>query len=151
MRAPRVALIGCGKLKSSRTCAAAMMYRSALFRSSLRYAVATCDKVFVLSAKHGLLPLDRVIEPYDQTLPRDRAGREAWGRAVAAQLDQAVPDLDTQIVVLAGERYADAIIPEDREYLWEEPLRGLSIGERLAWLRRHGPSLFAGQRDQEAA
>ncbi len=111
------------------------MYTSTLFRWALRHARATCDVVFVLSAKHGLLPVDRVIEPYDEELPRGAAARRAWGERVAAELDAAVPDLDAQIVVFAGEAYADAIVPADRDFLWEEPLRGMQVGERLAWLK----------------
>lgn len=131
----RVALIGCGKQKATQTCAAKMMYRSELFRASLRFALNTCDQAFILSAKHGLLALDATIEPYDATLPRRAADRLEWGARVARQLDAAIPDLDAELVVLAGERYADAIIPEDRDWNWSEPLRGLGIGERLAWLK----------------
>lgn len=137
----RVALLGCGKQKAARTCRASEMYRSVLFRAGLRYAIDTCDRVLILSAKHGLLEPDQVIEPYDETLPRDRPGRDAWGLRVGGQLDAAVPDLDAEIIVLAGERYADAIStdpdhPDGARYFnWEEPLRGLGIGERLAWFK----------------
>lgn len=133
----RVALLGCGKQKAAQTCAASMMYRSGLFQAQLRFAL-TCDLAFILSARHGLLALDAVIEPYDEALPRDVVGRKAWGARVARQLDEAVPDLDAEIVVLAGERYADVIVPEDRDWNWEEPLRGMGVGDRIAWLKREG-------------
>lgn len=137
-RAPRIALLGCGASKSTRTCAARAMYRSSLFQGSLRWAMGHCDAVYILSAKHGLLDLDAVIEPYDETLPRDRAGREAWGSRVGRQIVAAVGEIEATLVVLAGERYADVISFDgpEWEYGWEEPLRGLQIGERLAWLRQ---------------
>lgn len=137
-RARRVALIGCSKVKATTTCAAREMYRSALFRAALRWALLHADQVLVLSAKHGVLGLDDVIEPYDETLPRYQAGRLAWGARVAAELDRRLPDLDTELAVLAGELYADPIWFEDRDVYWSEPLRGLAIGERLAWLKANG-------------
>ena len=117
-RRKRVALIGCGKQKAERTCAASEMYRSALFRAAWRWASLHCDQVFILSAKHGLLEPTTIIEPYDEALPRDLAGREAWGMRVGAQIDKAVPDLEAILVVLAGERYADVINFEDRFVDW---------------------------------
>jgi hypothetical protein len=111
------------------------MYRSALFKAQHRYALICCDRFYILSAKHGLLHPDTIIEPYEQRLPAGPA-RLAWGRRVAQQLDAAEPDLDVGLVVLAGSAYADAFDPEDRDWPWEEPLRGLGIGERIAWLNR---------------
>lgn len=116
-----------------------MMYRSPLFKAAWRWALLSCDRAMVLSAKHGLLAGDAVIEPYNEALPRDAAGRGLWGRRVAVQLDEAFPDLETELVVLAGEKYADAIEPLDRDWHWQEPLRGLQIGERLAWLKANLP------------
>jgi len=136
----RIALIGCSKQKSTRTCTAQEMYRSPLFRAALRYSITACDRTFVLSAKHGLLALTDVIEPYDESLPRDLAGRLAWGTRVGAQIVAAVGEIEAELVVLAGERYADAISFDDPEweYVWTEPLRGLGIGDRLAFLKRGG-------------
>lgn len=135
---PRVALIGCGAQKAARTCPAREMYRSQLFQAALRWALLHCDRVFILSAKHGLLRLDDVVEPYDETLPHNVAGRLAWGRKVGAQIVGAVGEIEARLVVLAGEKYADAVSFDDPEweYEWEEPLRGLEIGERLAWFKR---------------
>lgn len=139
MNGPRIALLGCGKAKASQTCAAQEMYRSNLFRLSLRYAIATCDRWYILSAKHGLLEPHTVIEPYELSLAQlAPAERIAWGKRVGEQLDAAVPhetESDAQIVFLAGERYSEPIDFVDRDFHWDEPLRGLGIGERLAWLK----------------
>lgn len=148
----RVALIGCGAQKAATTCSASELYRSQLFQASLRWALINCDRAFVLSAKHGLLDLDTLVEPYDQALPRDRAGREVWGSRVGAQLVAAVGEVEATLVCLAGEKYADAIsfdVPE-WEYGWEEPLRGLEIGERLAWFKAQR-LYVADDGEQEAA
>lgn len=142
----RVALLGCSKTKAALTCQAQHMYRSQLFVASLKYAVATCDRWFILSAKHGLLSPETVIEPYDETLARmTPQARCEWGARVAQQLDAALPypaHADTELVVLAGRLYSEAIWWEDsadgpREFLWDEPMAGLEIGERLAWLKRN--------------
>lgn len=150
-RASRIALIGCGASKAPVTSAARELYRSQLFRASLRWALMHCDRAFVLSAKHGLLDLDTLVEPYDQALPRDRAGREAWGSRVGAQIVAAVGEVEATLVCLAGEKYADAISFDspEWEYGWEEPLRGLEIGQRLSWFKRQ--SVFADDGEQEAA
>lgn len=134
-RRPRIALIGCGKQKAATTCAARAMYRSQ--QASLRWALLHCDRVLVLSAKHGLVGLDDVLEPYDETLPRAKADREALGSRVGAQIVAAVGEVDATLVCLAGEKYADAISFDkpEWEYHWEEPLRGMEIGQRLAWFK----------------
>jgi len=148
----RVALIGCGAQKAARTCAAREMYRSPLFQGALRWSLLHCDAVYILSAKHGLLGLDEVIEPYDETLPRDLADRLAWGRKVGAQIVGAVGEIEARLVVLAGEKYADAVSFDDPEweYEWEEPLRGLEIGERLAWFKAQRTA-DVGDDEREAA
>src|SRR5205823_5951243 len=63
------------------------LYASPLFRLASRFCSATCDRWFVLSARHGLVDPQHVIEPYDVTLPGlNRAGREAWACRVVGQL-----------------------------------------------------------------
>jgi hypothetical protein len=112
-----------------------------LFQLALRWADEYCDRAYVLSAKHGLLELERVVEPYDLKLaslsPRER---RAWGKMVGQQLDAAVPwpdECNAEIIGLAPRLYLDTIDlpsePSPREFIWSEPLRGLGIGQRLAW------------------
>jgi hypothetical protein len=134
--APRIALLGCGSVKANCHCVAFEMYRSQLFRFQLRYALITCDRYYILSAKHGLLRHNDIIEPYEHRLPSG-PGRTAWGKLVASQLDSAVPEFDAEIVVLAGSAYADAFEANDRDWNWSEPLRGMPVGKRLAWLKAH--------------
>ena len=57
------------KSKRDSPCAARDMYTSDLFQKSLAYAMQLKPrKVYILSAKYGLLELDDQIEPYNQTL-----------------------------------------------------------------------------------
>lgn len=69
----KVYLISCTSKKQEFKCIAEEMYsKSLLFRLSLSYALNRVDdknsQIFVLSAKYGLLPLSKIIEPYNMTL-----------------------------------------------------------------------------------
>lgn len=127
----RVALIGCGKLKASAPSPARDLYTSDLFRLQLRYAVAVAERVFILSAKHGLLEPAQVVAPYEHRLQRgERAG---WGRRVAERLAALCPG-PLSIVGLAGQEYLEAI---PLLVGWElvAPLAGMGVGERRRWLK----------------
>lgn len=62
-----IAFVGCVKSKKDHPCKAEEMYTSDLFKKSLMYA-KKADKVYILSAKYGLVELDEVILPYQETL-----------------------------------------------------------------------------------
>ena len=64
----KIVLISCSSKKLPHGAAAKDLYISSLFRLSQRYAQTLgAEKIFILSAKHGLLGLNDVIEPYDLT------------------------------------------------------------------------------------
>lgn len=137
----RIGLVGCGKKKLDRAAPARELYTGPLFRAALRYAEAMCDRVFVLSAKHGLLDIDTVVEPYDLRLPGlSKEDRRAWSSFVAGQLvGEALCDPDPiEVVALAGRDYCAALSLPDGWTL-TEPLFGLQVGERLRWLTHHTP------------
>src|SRR5437879_2590214 len=60
----RVGLVGCVKSKRSVPTAAADLYTSTLFVGRRRWVEASCERWFILSAKHGVVPPDELIEPY---------------------------------------------------------------------------------------
>ena len=66
----KIAILTCSQRKSKVACAAGNMYKSCLFVLRKRYAkdVLGCDEIYVLSAKYGLIDLDKIIEPYDTKL-----------------------------------------------------------------------------------
>src|ERR1700754_2774641 len=101
----RLAFVSCSKTKASRPMPAAALYTSPLFRKSLLAALDDAKKTYILSAKHGVLSCDDVIEPYDVTLKTlSRVARKAWGEAVGAQLRQIV-DRKTVASMYCGEEY----------------------------------------------
>jgi hypothetical protein len=133
---PTVGLVGCARRKLARAAPATELYTSPLFRLASRFCAATCNCWFILSARHGLLEPTQVIEPYDATLHGlSRAEKDAWARGVAAQLrERDLLDGRHRLLLHAGAAYADPLAPH---LTAEQPLRGLTIGRRVAWYRRH--------------
>ena len=138
-------LVSCVARKGASSTRAKDLYVSEWFRRARAYAEATAAPWFILSAKHGLVSPDELLEPYEVTLNTMGIGeRRAWAARVQHQMDQRLPQVE-RIVVLAGQRYREFLM----EYLRrrgptvEVPLEGLRIGEQLDWFgqaREHEPS-----------
>lgn len=143
-----VYLVACTKTKASHPCAARDLYRSPWFRKARRFVEATGAPWFILSAEHGLLDPDAVIAPYERTLIHmTRDERLSWARAVHNQLlaRRLLPGFGRRIVFLAGEVYRspleDWITLSGREPdAVDVPLRGLGLGQQLAWLTANAPA-----------
>lgn len=130
----RIGLVGCASQKRTRPAPARVLYVSALFRKASEYAEATCDRWYVLSAKHGLVHPDEVLAPYNVKLGT-KAGPPIWDWAdrVAGQLHETLAGVeDPHLVVLAGEQYRTVLRRVD--YPHEVPMEGLMLGEQLRWL-----------------
>lgn len=138
-----VFVIGCGRLKASMRMPARELYRGALFRKSLELAELLADQAFIVSAKHGLLELGTLVDPYEEDL-RDatKAHRDAWGRDVGNALEARLLGgvARPHVVLLAGEIYTSPIMASlARRPRFLPPLDllvGLQIGERLSFLNR---------------
>ena len=101
----KIALISCSKSKKPTATAAALLYDSPLFRKSLLYGLTTCDTCYILSAKHHLIALNKIISPYNVTLKDLSPGKKMdWGHEVLAQL-KAVAKPRDEIILLAGREY----------------------------------------------
>lgn len=133
----RIGFVACSKTKSTLRLPAAALYTSPLFRKSLLAAIDRSERIYILSAKHGLLRCNDVIEPYDVTLKTmKRSERMAWGVRVGAQLDSVMQRCDTA-VLLCGKEYSVPLeFDLDRlKAAVESPLGSLSMGARLSLLR----------------
>lgn len=142
-----VHLVSCVKTKAAAPCAAKDLYTSPWFRKARRYVEAQGGPWFILSAQHGLLHPDTVIAPYEASLTRmSRTERRAWSGRVHSQLlaRRLLPSFLTRVVFIAGERYRGDL----EQWLTyagrggddvQAPLRGLGLGEQLAWLSQHTP------------
>jgi hypothetical protein len=132
----KVALVSCGKTKLPRLSKARDLYQGDLFRKSLKYAQKLdADKIFILSAKYGLLDLDAEIEPYDQSLIGARVAElREWSARVLESL-AARTDLERDhFVVLAGIPYRRFLLPHLSSF--DVPLEGLSQGAQKQQLAR---------------
>lgn len=139
-----IGLVGCASAKLSRPAPARELYTSSLFRKASEYAERECDRWFILSAKHGLVDPDQVLEPYDVKLGvnhRDSPPIHDWAKRVCAQIAEVAGPADT-FVILAGEQYRTITY---HEFPWRHrvPMQGLGIGEQLAWLTRRNKEAAA--------
>ncbi len=134
---PMIGLVACGAQKLDRAAPAREIYTSTLFRKSIAYAAQHCDVTYVISAKHGLVDLDHVLEPYDTRIASSALKRLAWSKAIAAEL--AERHGSAYYLVLAGAAYADPLSVQlkrllGRDLFVAQPLAGMEIGDRLAFL-----------------
>lgn len=136
----RIGLVGCVKSKLPHPAPARDLYVSALFRGRRAHVESSCDRWFILSAKHGLVEPDRVLDPYDETLKAaSEARRRRWSSEVLASLERALgPLARMEFELHAG---ADYIAHGLERGLRERgarvtiPAAGLSLGKQLAYYR----------------
>ena len=139
-----VVLIGCVKTKQSTAAPARDLYTSALFTKRRRYAEATGQPWYILSALHGLVDPDQVLEPYDMHLAKQTSAyRQQWAAQVIRDLTASVGTLaDRTIEIHAGAAYVDPLDPllAAAGAQSRAPLRGLNQGQHLAWYGENLPS-----------
>jgi hypothetical protein len=130
------ALISCSKSKGTHRDIASNLYVSPLYRKSVLIARAWGLKFSILSAKYGLLDPESMIEPYDLTLKgASKQFKDEWAYRVDSQIRCTI-DKRISLIVLAGDDYyapltaAGAVNPLN----FFAPMRGLSLGNRLAFL-----------------
>lgn len=130
-----IGLVGCAASKLKRPARADELYTSQLFRKSAAYVAEHADDWYVLSAKHGLVHHEEVLEPYNVKLG-DKAALPIWDWAemVAHQLEVECGTGQPMLLVLAGEQYRTFLRRVPESWPTMVPMRGLGIGEQLHWL-----------------
>lgn len=145
----KIILIACVSKKGDKKAKAKDLYKSTLFKSSLAYAYKlNPDKIFILSALHHLLDLDKEIEPYNVTLsnvPKEKrkpelkilnlAEKKEWGKQVIEQLSKQTDLENDTFIILAGQEYIKPIHESIPNLV--KPLDGLRQGERLKFFNEH--------------
>jgi cytoplasmic iron level regulating protein YaaA (DUF328/UPF0246 family) len=113
------------------------MYVSTLFKSAYRYAHKLgADKIFILSAKYGLLEETTMIEPYNETLiTKSVAEKKEWATRVLDELAKKADLQKDEFVFLAGEKYREYLIGNIKHAT--VPLKGLQIGKQLAFYKKN--------------
>jgi hypothetical protein len=130
----KVVLVSCVSKKLTKPAKAEELYISDLFKKNLAYAKSLKPRaIYILSAKHGLVPLAQVLTPYNQTLnTMGVARRRAWADKVLAQMRGKV-DTSDEIVFLAGEKYRQYLAPHFKHA--RVPMKSLGIGKQLSFLK----------------
>ncbi len=132
----RIALLQCTSKKKFYKCPARELYsESPRFRLAYDLAKLVADKIFILSAKYGLVEEETVIEPYEETF-RDKSASEraAWGERVIKGLKGHTDLEGDRFMVIAGENYRKNLLPH-LTHFWL-PLKGKRQGEWISELRR---------------
>ncbi len=131
----KIVLISCVSQKLPHRAKAKDLYVSMLFKLNLKYAISLSpNEIYVLSAKHGLLELEREIEPYEQTLNTMRTAEiKEWANAVLQQLRSVASLEEAEFIFLAGDKYRKYLLPHIKNVV--VPLEGLRIGEQLHHLK----------------
>jgi basic membrane lipoprotein Med (substrate-binding protein (PBP1-ABC) superfamily) len=133
-----IVLLSCTKSKLDKPSQAQDLYSaSPMFQKTLEYGKSLRpDKMYILSAKHFLVPLTKVLAPYDKTLkemPKDE--KEAWGEKVISQIKSAGINIEKdKLIFLTGSEYMKPLLKYIPEGNIEKPMEGRRMGERLQWL-----------------
>ncbi|WP_200952103.1 DUF6884 domain-containing protein [Arthrobacter sp. Soil736] len=131
-----IGLVGCASQKLTRPAPARELYVSQLFRKASAYAELTCDRWYVLSAKHGVVHPDEILEPYDMRLGtnhRTTPPIHPWAARVRDQMAVEFAGIENvKLIALAGEQYRTVLL--NSQWPSEVPMHGLGIGQQLGWL-----------------
>ena len=84
----KISLIGCSKKKLIGNHLARNLYQGTLFQKSLAISERLeFDMIYILSAKYGLLELDRYVDSYEDGLTvKNKAERLSWSELVKNKL-----------------------------------------------------------------
>ena len=130
-------LVACIEEKVGRVAAPARdFFISDWFKKTSRLAEMLGEKWCILSTKHGLLPSNKVIEPYNKTfMDLDEAERKYWAERVFRDIEGMVSPGDT-IICLADSIYLEYLLGplETLGVEIQTPLMGLSDEEKMAWI-----------------
>lgn len=131
----KIVLISCVSQKLPHKAKARDLYVSTLFKLNLKYANSLRpNEIYVLSAKYGLLELEREIDPYEQTLNNMRSSEiKEWANSVLQQIRSVASLEEAEFIFLAGDKYRKYLLPHIKNAV--VPLEGLRIGEQLQRLK----------------
>ena len=132
----KVVLISCVSKKFHSKSKAQDLYVSPLFKKELEYArLLKPDKIFILSAKYGLLKLNEVIEPYDKTLNKMSSNEiKCWANSVLNQLKKSTDLKNDEYIFLAGNKYRKCLLSHMKHH--NIPLEHITLFYQQGWLTK---------------
>ncbi|MBU0923283.1 hypothetical protein KKG81_00245 [bacterium] len=143
MQIKKIVLISCVSKKLHHKSKAEDLYISSLFKKGLEYAkLLQPDKIFILSAKYGLVNLKQEIEPYNITLNNMvKEERVIWSKNILSKLKKLTDIENDEFVFLAGKKYIEFLLPKIKHFkiplkdaLQSEPKNRRGIGCQMKWL-----------------
>lgn len=139
-------LISCVSQKLDRPAPAKELYCSDWFKKARAYVEALGGRWMIISALHGLVTPETVIEPYSRFLgDLTKREREVWACVVVEALAKHVR-FDSDVIFLAGATYREAITDcwlfKSLHLRARAPMASLGIGEQKAWLARETRALL---------
>ena len=118
-----VYLISCCKEKLNFAAKAKDLYQSDGFKERLSEALShNPNEILILSAKHHLVELDQVLEPYDVCLSNQTTGEQKkWAEICLADLSSRFNLKEDRFIILANEDYYRNLIGQYRIENYETP------------------------------
>lgn len=110
-------IIPCGGKKDDRPRPAINLYQGSYFKACARFALSIVkpEQIRILSAKHGLLKIEQVIEPYDLRMGQKGCITAEQVRAQAAE--QNLLD-ERDVIIAAGSDYARVALEVWKQGEW---------------------------------
>lgn len=106
------------------------MYQGTFFKKALKYTKLLNGDILVLSAKHHVLDLNTIIEPYQQTLKEmSRQECKEWASTVKEQLAKRYDLTRDKFIFITGKDYYEYLISYITHY--EIKGEGKRLGEKL--------------------
>ena len=132
-----IVFLSCVKLKQNTACEAKDMYVSDLFKKSLAYArKLNPRKIYILSAKYGLLELNDRIEPYNLTLNEmNEKQRKEWAYKVCKQCEAKGISYEEPAIFLCGSNYRKWLAAKFKNS--KAPLGNMGIGRQLQFYKNN--------------
>lgn len=124
----KIMLISCGKNKLKTKAKAIDLYVGTTFKMKKNHAIKYADDFFILSAKHGLLKKEDVIEPYEcSLLKQSKKYVLDYSNKVIEQIKKNIPE-GSIIEFHTPDIYWKYIYENLKNYECLFPVKGLSQG-----------------------
>tara|TARA_B100001250_G_scaffold332612_1_gene298067 strand:+ start:922 stop:1347 length:426 start_codon:yes stop_codon:yes gene_type:complete len=131
-----VAFISCVKEKRIGKYKAKDLYTSDFFRKSFGYCSSKYKKIYILSAKYGLLDLNDEITNYEMTLNDfSKDEKIKWSNMVYEQMKNKINN-DDELYFYVGNNYREYLLPLLKNNC-SVPLQGKGIGEQLQYFKNN--------------
>ena len=127
-----IILLMCGKNKLPHKAKAKDLYTSPRFQKSIQYAKTITDYscIYVLSAKHGILELEKEIEPYDKSVyEMTIQEKKIWADMVIKSLNKVSDIKADKYIFLTDDDYSEFLLPFLNNF--ELPLKGIPQDEHI--------------------